>query len=145
PGADGQLPLRRANCTGGFDWTGTLGPATIVDVRASMSRYIDPSTADPNRNFDLVGAGFSPALVAQLPYGSWFPRISISGFQSLGRNPNFGGSATNTFSAQPSVIHSRRGGQTVKAGVDLRWTQYSTQNSGQIMTFSAADTFTRAD
>ena len=33
----------------------------------------------------------------------------------------------------------------VKAGVDLRWTQYSTQNSGQIMTFSAADTFTRAD
>ena len=29
--------------------------------------------------------------------------------------------------------------------MDLRWTQYSTQSSGQIMTFSASDTFTRAD
>ncbi len=117
----------------------------MVDVRASLSRFIDPSTADPNKNFDLVGAGFSPSLVSQLPYGEWFPRISISGFQSLGRNPNFGGTATNTFSVQPSVIHYRAGGKTIKAGVDLRWTQYSTQNSGQIMTFSAADTFTRAD
>jgi hypothetical protein len=145
PGADGQLPLRRANWTGGLGWTSTLGGATILDVRASMSRFIDPSTADANKNFDLVGAGFSPALVSQLPYGEWFPRISVSGFQSLGRNPNFGASATNTLTLQPSVIHSRGGGQTVKAGVDLRWTQYSTQNSGQIMTFSAGDTFTRAD
>jgi hypothetical protein len=145
PGADGQLPLRRANWTGGIGWTATLSGSTILDVRASMARYIDPSTADPNKNFDLVGAGFSPSLVSQLPYGEWFPRISISGFQALGRNPNFGGSATNTFTAQPSIIHSRGGGQTLRAGMDLRWTQYSTQNSGQIMTFSAADTFTRAD
>jgi hypothetical protein len=145
PGADGQLPLRRANWTGGIGWTATLGGATILDVRASMSRFIDPSTADVNKNFDLVGAGFSPALVSQLPYGEWFPRINISGFQSLGRNPNFGASATNTFSLQPSIIYSRGGGKTLRAGVDLRWTQYSTQNSGQIMTFSAADTFTRAD
>jgi hypothetical protein len=145
PGADGQLPLRRANWTGGVGWTTTLSGTTILDVRASMSRFIDPSTADANRNFDLVGAGFSPSLVSQLPYGEWFPRINISGFQSLGRNPNFGASATNTFTLQPSIIHSRGGGQTFKAGVDLRWTQYSTQNSGQIMTFSAVDTFTRAD
>jgi hypothetical protein len=145
PGADGQLPLRRANWTGGIGWTATLGGATILDVRASMSRFIDPSTADANKNFDLVGAGFSPSLVSQLPYGEWFPRINISGFQSLGRNPNFGASATNTFSLQPSIIYSRGGGKTLRAGVDLRWTQYSTQNSGQIMTFSAADTFTRAD
>ena len=145
PGADGQLPLRRANWTGSLAYTLTLGAGTIIDVRASMSRFIDPSTADVNKNFDLVAAGFSPSLVAQLPYGEWFPRISISGFQALGRNPNFGASATNTFTIQPSVIYYRSGGRTIKAGVDLRWTQYSTQNSGQIMTFSANDTFTRAD
>jgi hypothetical protein len=145
PGADGQLPLRRANWTGGIGWTATLGGSTVVDVRASLSRFIDPSTADANKNFDLVGAGFSPTLVSQLPYGEWFPRISISGFQALGRNPNFGASATNTFTAQPSIIYSHGGGKTLRAGADLRWTQYSTQNSGQIMTFSAADTFTRAD
>ena len=145
PGADGQFSLRRANWTGAADWTGTMSTTTVLDVRVSMSRFIDPSTADPNKNFDLVRAGFSPSLVSQLPYGEWFPRISISAFQALGRNPNFGGTATNTFSLQPSVIHYSGGGKTIKAGMDLRWTQYSTQNSGQIMTFSAADTFTRAD
>ena len=62
PGADGQLPLRRANWTGALDWTGSLTPTLLVDVRASLSRFIDPSTADANRNFDLVGAGFSPKL-----------------------------------------------------------------------------------
>jgi len=144
PGADGQLPLRRANWTGAFDWTGTLRPTLLIDVRASMSRFMDPSTAEANRNFDLIGAGFSERLVSQLPYGSWFPRLSINPFQALGRNPFFGGSATNTFTTQPSMTHFR-GSRTVKAGVDLRWTQYSTRNSGQIMTFTAADTFTRAD
>src|SRR5262249_28386525 len=135
---------RRANWTGAMDWTSTLTPTALLDLRASLSRFIDPSTADANRDFDLVGAGFSPRLVSQLPFGSWFPRLNISGFQSLGRNPNFGGTATNTASVQPSVtvVRAKR---TWKAGLDLRWTQYSTQNSGQIMTFSAGDTFTRAD
>ncbi len=144
PGADGQLPLRRANWTGAFDWTGSLTHSVLLDVRASMSRFIDPSTAEADRNFDLIGAGFPKSLVSQLPYGSWFPRLNISGFQSLGRNPNFGASASNTFTLQPSVTHFR-GGHTIKAGLDMRLTQYSTQSSGQIMTFSAADTFTRAD
>ena len=144
PGADGQLPLRRANWTGALDWTGTLNPSTVVGLRVSMSRFIDPSSSEANRDFDLVGAGFSPRLVSQLPYGSWFPRLNISGFQSLGRNPNFGGTATNTFSLQPSYTHFK-GSKTLKAGVDLRWTQYSSQSSGQIMGFSAADTFTRQD
>ena len=144
PGADGQLPLRRANWTGALNWTGSLKPTMLLDVRVSLSRFIDPSTAEANRNFDLVGAGFSPHLVSQLPYGSWFPRLSISGFQALGRNPFFGGSATNTFTVQPSTTYYR-GARTIKAGVDLRWIQYSTQNSGQIMAFSAGDTFTRAD
>jgi hypothetical protein len=144
PGADGQLPLRRANWTGAFDWTGITSPALIFNLKGGLSRFIDPSTAEANRNFDLVAAGFSPSLVAQLPYGSWFPRISISPFQALGRNPNFGASASNTFSILPSFtyVRSRR---TITAGVDLRWTQYSTQSSGQIMNFSAGDTFTRED
>jgi hypothetical protein len=145
PGADGQLPLRRANWTGAADWTGALTNGIVVDLRVSLARFIDPSTADPNKNFDLVAAGFSPSLVSQLPYGEWFPRISISGFQALGRNPNFGASFTNTFTLQPSMILPRARGKTIRAGVDLRWTQYATQNSGQIMTFSANDTFTRAD
>jgi hypothetical protein len=144
PGADGQLPLRRANWTGALDWTGSLRPTMIVDVRASMSRFFDPSTSEANRNFDLVGAGFSPSLVSQLPYGSWFPRLSISPFQALGRNPFFGGSASNNFATQPSINYYR-GSRTLKAGIDMRWMQYATRNSGQIMTFSAGDTFTRAD
>jgi hypothetical protein len=144
PGADGQLPLRRANWTGALDWTATLSPSLLFVLRTSMSRYIDPTTAEANRDFDLLGAGFSQRLVSQLPFGSWFPRISITGFQSLGRNPNFSGTTSNTFTLQP-MLTRYRGGRTLKAGLDLRATQYSSQGSGQIMGFSAADTFTRAD
>jgi hypothetical protein len=144
PGADGQLPLRRANWTGAIDWTGMLSPVMIVGLRTSMSRFIDPSTTEANRDFDLVGAGFSQRLVSQLPYGSWFPRLNIQPFQALGRSTNFGGTATNTFSLQPSFTRSM-GSRTIKAGLDMRWTQYSTQSSGSIMNFTAADTFTRQD
>ena len=144
PGADGQLPLRRANWTGSVNWTGSLRPTLLLDLKASMSRFIDPSTAEANKDFDLIGAGFSKKLVSQLPFGSYFPRININGFQSLGRSPYFGGSASNTFTVQPSVTQYR-GSKTLKFGFDARWTQYSTRNSGAVMSFTAADTFTRAD
>ncbi|MBI2690220.1 MAG: TonB-dependent receptor [Acidobacteria bacterium] len=144
PGADGQLPLRRANWTGSLNWTSSLRPTLLLDIKTSMSRFIDPSTAEANKDFDLIGAGFSPRLVSQLPFGSYFPRISISGFQALGRSPYFGGSASNTFTVQPSLTQYR-GARTWRAGLDLRWTQYSTRNSGAVLSFSAADTFTRAD
>src|SRR5262249_28681879 len=91
PGADGQLPLRRANWTGSLNWPASLRATLLLDFKMSMSRFIDPSTAEANKNFDLIGAGFSPRLVSQLPFGSYFPRISISGFQALGRSPYFGG------------------------------------------------------
>src|SRR5204863_5758971 len=121
----GQLPLRRANWTGALDWTASVSPSLLFILRASMSRFIDPSTTEANRDFDLLGAGFSQRLVSQLPFGSWFPRLSISGFQSLGRNPNFGGTASNTLTLQP-MLTRYRGGRTLKAGLDMRWTQYST-------------------
>jgi hypothetical protein len=144
PGADGQLPLRRANWTGAVNWTSAFHQGWILDVRGSMARYIDPATAEANRDFDLIGAGFSQRLVSQLPYGSWFPRLSISGFQALGRSTFFGGSTSNTFALQPTATRFR-GARTLKFGLDLRATQYSTQSSGTIMSFTAADTFTRAD
>ena len=144
PGADGQLPLRRANYTGSVNWTSSLRPTLLLDLKTSLSRFIDPSTAEANKDFDLVGAGFSQKLVSQLPYGSYFPRISISGFQALGRSPYFGGSASNTLTLQPSMTQYR-GSRTWKVGFDARWTQYSTRNSGAVMSFTAADTFTRAD
>jgi hypothetical protein len=147
PGADGQLPLRRANWTGAVNWTSSLKPTLLLDVRSSLSRFIDPATAEANRNFDLVGAGFSSKFVSQLPYGSWFPRLNISTnptMTSLGRSTFFSATNTNTLSLQPSVNYFH-GSRTWKAGLDMRWTQYSTQSSGTILTFTAADTFTRAD
>ena len=84
-----------------------------------MARYIDPSTAEANRDFDLIRAGFSKSFVSQLPYGSWFPRLNITGYQSLGRNPFFGGSTSNMFALQPSATRFH-GARTFKFGLDMR-------------------------
>src|SRR2546422_7693167 len=46
--------------------SGSIKPTMLLNVRASLSRYIDPATAEANRNFDLIGAGFSARLVSQL-------------------------------------------------------------------------------
>ncbi len=142
PGADGQLPLKRTNYAGVFDWTATVSPTVVLDVRASMARFIESSTGEGNRGFDLTSIGFSKSLIDQLPYGRWFGRYSIQPYQPLGRF--FSRNNTNTFTFFPSVTRVR-GSRTIKAGMDLRWIQYSTQNSGDILTFTANDGFTRAD
>ena len=59
PGADGQLPLRRANWTGAVDWTGTMSTTTVLDVRVSMSRFIDLRQRTRTRTSIWLARGFA--------------------------------------------------------------------------------------
>lgn len=142
PGADGQLPLYRRNWAGVVDWTSTVSPSMVLDVRASMAQFVEGSTSEANKGFDLTKVGFSKSFIDQLPYGRWFGRYNIQPYKELGRYPSQ--NITNTFTVFPSLSRVR-GSRTLKTGVDLRWIQYSTQNYGNIMEFASADTFTRAD
>jgi len=140
PGADGPQPLKRVNDAYVIDWVGTLSPTTIVNARASFSRYIEGSSGEANRGFDITTLGFPKALAQQLPYGAHFGRYQITGYINLGRY--FSNNITNTLAAAPSLTRMT-GSRTVKAGLDLRAIQYSTQSSGNVMTLAANKSFTQ--
>src|SRR5262249_12072478 len=74
PGEDAQDPLKRINDASVLDWVGTLNPTLIVNVRSSFGRYIENSSGNADRGFDITTLGFPASLQSQLPYGRWFGR-----------------------------------------------------------------------
>jgi hypothetical protein len=142
PGQDGQHPLKRINDAYVIDWVSTLSPNLLLNFRASYSRYVEGSRGEANRNFDMAGLGFPKSLLEQLPYGSWFGRYTFDGYISLGRYPS--NNITNTVTAHPTITYVR-GTRTWKAGLDMRWTQYSTQSPGSVFTLGANKGFTQRD
>jgi hypothetical protein len=142
PGQDGQHPLKRINDAYVLDWVSTLSPTVIFNVRSSFSRYVEGSRGDANAGFDLTTLGFPKKLVDQLPYGAFFGRYTFADYIALGRYPS--NNITNTFTLHPTVTRIR-GNKTFKAGVDMRWTQYSTQTYGNVFTLGATKVFTQRD
>jgi hypothetical protein len=140
PGVEGQDPLKRVNDTGAVDWVSTLSPTLILNVRASMSRYVEASWGTPDDNFDMASLGFPKSLVSQLPYGNHFGQYTFSGYQNLGRYPS--SNISNTLTLHP-VMTWARGAKTFKAGLDMRWLQYSTQNPGNVLSLSSSASFTQ--
>ncbi|MGH9721396.1 MAG: carboxypeptidase regulatory-like domain-containing protein [Bryobacteraceae bacterium] len=141
PGQDGQHPLKRINDAYVIDWVSTLSPTVIFNFRTSAARYIEGSAGEANR-FDITTLGFPESLARQLPYGSWFGRYTFDSYISLGRYRS--NNITNTFTAHPSVTRVR-GGRTWRGGLDIRMTQYSTQNPGNVFTLGANRGFTQFD
>jgi hypothetical protein len=142
PGQDGQHPLKRINDAYVVDWVSNLKPTLLLNFRASFARYIEGSSGEANRGFDMMSLGFPQSLVSQLPYGPWFGRYTFAEYISLGRY--FSKNVTNTVTAHPSVTYLA-GSRTWKAGLDMRWTQYATQSSGNIFLLGANRGFTQRD
>jgi hypothetical protein len=142
PGADGQLPLKRINDTYVIDWVATVSPSMIFNLRSSFSRYVEGSRADADANFDITSLGFPASLSAQLPYGAYFGRYTLDGYVPLGRYPSQ--NITNSFNIHPTITKVT-GARTTKAGLDMRWIQYSTQNPGNVFTLASSTVFTQHD
>ncbi len=142
PGQDGQHPLKRINDAYVVDWVGTLSSTLIANFRMSFNRYIEGSRGDANRGFDMASLGFPKSLVSQLPHGAWFGRYEIDSLMNLGRYMGF--NYTNTFAVHPTVTKIR-GAHTTKSGVDMRWVQYATNNTGNVFLLGSNRSYTQAD
>ena len=142
PGQDGQMPLKRINDAYVIDWVTTLSPSLLFNVRSSFSRYVEGSRGDANAGFDLTTLGFPKKLVDQMPYGPFFGRYTFANYMSLGRYPS--NNITNTFTVHPTMTYIK-GSRTIKFGVDMRRTQYSTQTYGNVFVLGATNTFTQRD
>ncbi|MCX6607600.1 MAG: carboxypeptidase regulatory-like domain-containing protein [Acidobacteria bacterium] len=142
PGQDGQMPLKRINDAYVIDWVTTVSPSLLFNIRSSFSRYVEGSRGDANAGFDLTTLGFPKKLVDQMPYGPFFGRYTFANYMSLGRYPS--NNITNTFTVHPTMTYIK-GSRTIKFGVDMRRTQYSTQTYGNVFVLGATNTFSQRD
>ena len=113
-----------------LDSVTTVTPSTILNVRASLTRWVEDIRLPDNiRSFRATQIGWPQSLVSQLPDQARFPYFSVSGYSSLG-NDQVSFEPTNVLSLQPNVavVHSRH---TMKAGLDFRITRYTQLRPGQ--------------
>ncbi|MBI3208797.1 MAG: carboxypeptidase regulatory-like domain-containing protein [Candidatus Solibacter usitatus] len=140
PGEDGQFPLKRINDAYVFDWVTTISPSAIFNLRGSFTRYIEGSRSDANRNFDMTQLGFPSALANSLGANFGFGIYRLDNYIALGRG--FSNNVTNSATLHPTFTKIN-GSRTIKAGFDVRWIQYSTQNSGDVFRLNSSTAFTQ--
>jgi hypothetical protein len=140
PGVSGPDPLKRINDSAVIDWLSTLSPNLIFNVRTSFARYVESSQGTPNNTFDLTKLGFPQSLASQLPGGPNFGVYTFTNYQTLGSYPT--SNISNTVTLHPNLTWVK-GTKTLKGGVDMRWLQYSVQNTGNVFTLGATVAFTQ--
>jgi hypothetical protein len=114
--------LFRTNEADALNWTSTLTPTTILNIRASFNQFHEYRQLPENYGVDLTALGFSATTVKQLPVQDYFGTYSFSGYSNLGGTGSQ--SITNTVAFQPQVSMVR-GAHTLKAGFEARWVQFA--------------------
>ena len=128
------------------DYIANLTPATILNLRASISYWVEDLTPFGNQGFDNTQLGFPKSLVDQLPKRDLFPQISIANARTLGHSSgNVTFEPTTVLSLQPNLVHVR-GKHTLKTGLDSRVTRYTQLRPGSAAgTYDFNRNFTRRD
>ncbi len=139
-GEDGQLPFQRINDSYVLDWTSTLNPTTVFDIRASNTRFIEKGSGFADAGFDLTTLGLPKSLVSQLPGGYLMGVWSIGGYQTLGRTSS--DNITNSYNLA-ATLTKVWGKHTFKAGVDIRRIQYLVLDTGSILEEDFSSTWTQ--
>jgi carboxypeptidase family protein/TonB-dependent receptor-like protein len=141
PAQYGQLPLIRINHSSVVDWVHTFNTSLVLNLRASANRFVEDASTGAGLNFNLTELGFPQSLADQVP-AKIFPRIELGdGYIRLGRG-QYSVEPTNVFSFQPNLIWMR-GNLTIRSGLDLRYTQYGSNNSGDVLSMSFNRNFTK--
>jgi hypothetical protein len=116
PAGDRYYLGRRGSYGAALDYTHTLTPALLLNLRYGYSRFEDP-IKNLSNGFDQVGLGLPKSLVDQMQEVN-FPIVSPSGFGSLGYS-SATVTALDSHSAQ-AVVTAIRGKHTMRAGGDYR-------------------------
>ena len=113
-----------------------LNPNTILDLRASLTRWVQNYKPQDYGSFNSSEIGWAQSLVSQLPESRRFPYIcfsptasactSNSSYQTLGNSANNIWWAPTTAINLAPTLTMVRGRNTIKTGLDYRWTRFST-------------------
>ena len=116
-----EFPATRVSHNTGFDWTSTLSPNMVFDLRGGLARYSAFSGNELGRNFDPSRLGFSPELVAQFSHKQ-FPYFNFDGgntYSQLGNSFTTQYQANDAYSLAPGLSWAR-GRHFLKFGAELR-------------------------
>jgi hypothetical protein len=125
-----------------YDHVYVINPTLVLNTRAGYSYAADDFTVPSRGGIDLVGLGFSPDVAAAFPASDYFPRVNITGYESLG-SALPGKDKRRVYSAQ-SILSKSFNNHTFSMGYEFRHyrdSNGSNQNSAGLYSFS--DTFMR--
>jgi hypothetical protein len=125
-----EAPSTRISRNWGADWTYTLNPGAVFNLRGGLSRYEGFSGNIYGRGFNPAQLGFPAALVAQFDVAQ-FPRFAFTGnnYSALGSARTANYETQDTYSIQPNVMMIR-GRQTWKFGAEFRRYNWNTHQPG---------------
>ena len=113
----------RNNHGGSIDWTDTLSPTTVVDVKYGFI-FHPFQVALYGDNYDITKLGFSPAFLSQVPHVN-YPGLNISGgYSGTIGNAGTGTPTTSQFSTTfdhslAATVNKTTGKHSFKFGGEL--------------------------
>ena len=113
--------LYRINDALNVDHVWTMSNSSLLNVRASWSRFQEPSIRQNQGIFDPASLGFPPAASQYFGSNQYFPRFEMAeatSFSDLGDSFS-GGTNVNIYSVQPTWTLFR-GKHSFRSGVDFR-------------------------
>jgi outer membrane receptor protein involved in Fe transport len=128
-----NAPLTRNGVNWSVDWTSTLTPRAIFNLRFGLTRWEDFAGNTFGKGFDATQLGFPSSLVSQFKYLQ-FPDFQFSGTSSYGE---IGTSRPGTlgkdyaYSLQPN-INIVKGAHVLKVGAEFRRFENLTRSLGLI-------------
>jgi hypothetical protein len=121
----GEAPSTRRAIAWGADWTSTLRPTLVLNVRGGLARTENFGGNIYGVGYDPRKLGFDPALVSQFSFLQ-FPRFALGTYSELGTAPS-STDASDSWSLQPN-INWVRGRHVLKIGAEFRL--YNQNNVG---------------
>ena len=140
----GEAPSTRVSRTWGADWTSTLTPSMVLNLRAGLARYEGFSGNIYAEGFDPRQLGFSDALVSQFT-ALQFPRFNLGTYAPLGATRVVNYETHDTYSVQPN-LNWTRGRHVMKYGAEFRlYNQNRLQPGAASGTYNFDRKWTQAD
>lgn len=124
----GEWPSTRIPRTWGADWTYTVTPGIVANLRFGLARYEGRGGNTFGVGYDPKALGFPASLVSQFT-ALMFPRFNIGNYSPLGASPVFSYSTNDAYSLQPNIAWSK-GRHFLKFGAEFRRYNDNSQGPG---------------
>jgi hypothetical protein len=127
--------LYRINDALNMDHVWTMSPSSLLNVRASYSRFQEPSIRQHQNVFDPTSLGFPTAATQYFGSNRYFPHINFNDGSYADLGDSFAGGVTaSIYSVQPTWTLAR-GNHSFRSGADFRiyreQSQPSVHSAGQ--------------